>query len=401
MDLLLTVDNAGKKYSRDFKSSLRSGARGLMRSYLRERSGETKGATLDVQEFWAIRDVSFELRRGEVLGILGQNGAGKSTLLKCIAGKLKLDTGRVELNGRIGHLLEMSAGFEPALTGRENVRMRGRLMNLVGKELDHYVEEVADFAELDEFFDSPVQFYSSGMRSRLGFSASSVMKPDVLILDEVLAVGDLSFRLKCYQRINEMTREAAVLFVSHSLGQVSRMCNRGIFLQKGRVIHDGNIQQAIALYQERLGDINENGKRHTLNAELVDLVLYVSNSPLREGQRVSYGEQLALAINISRLPKGIQVRILLKEVTSNVLMEWNSTRSDIEWPADPGWLMADIGNAEFNPGAYSLSVLISSSDGLDQLCLSDSVSFRVTGELFLGSALQRLARWTFLDKVEE
>ena len=396
MESLLKVEQVGKKYSRDFKTSLRSGAHTLIRSYLGERSAPTK---LEAQEFWAVRDVSFELHRGEILAILGQNGAGKSTLLKCIAGKLRLDAGSVTLNGRIGHLLEMSAGFEPMLTGQENVRLRGRLMNLRGKELDAYIEGVAVFADLDEFFDSPVQFYSSGMRARLGFAASTVMTPDVLILDEVLAVGDLSFRLKCYERISEMARNAAVLFVSHSLGQVARMCNRGIYLEKGRVLYDGEVQQAIAIYQEKLGQGNEKTKRHVLNPDLVGITLLASGKPITAGQKISYGENLTLDIDVSRVPRHSQLRVLLQDAVNGLIADWNSARNPFGWPERSQRIRAEIGTAEFNPGSYSIALQVTSENGREPMCVSHSIPFRVSGELYYAVAIQRRANWIVPDEL--
>jgi lipopolysaccharide transport system ATP-binding protein len=391
MEALLKVDHVGKKYSRDLKASLRSGARTLLRSYL----GETTSSTaLAEQEFWAVRDVSFELRRGEVLAILGHNGAGKSTLLKCIAGKLKLDAGSVTLNGTIGHLLEMSAGFEQTLSGRENVRLRGRLMNLRGKALNAYVDEVAEFADLAEFFDSPLQFYSTGMRARLGFAASSAMKPDVLIIDEVLAVGDLSFRLKCYERINEMARHAAVVFVSHSLGQVARMCQRGIYLEKGRVLLDGSVQETIAMYQDKLGQRNEKATRHVLHPELVSLTLLAGGRTIEQGQAVHYGESVAVDVDISRLPARSQLRVMLQHAGSGLIADWNSARNPFPWPEPPSRVRADIGSAELNPGAYSVSLQVMSEDGREPLCISESIAFRVVGDLHYAVPIQRLATWT-------
>lgn len=393
MEPLLRVENLGKKFSRDLKASLKSGARSLIRTYLGDKQ---RAATLESKEFWAVRDVSFELRRGEVLAILGQNGAGKSTLLKCIAGKLRHDVGSVQMNGSIGHLLEMSAGFEPALSGRENARLRGRLMNLRGKALDKYVADVAEFADIGEFLDSPVQFYSSGMRARLGFAASSVMNPDILIIDEVLAVGDLSFRLKCYERINEMARNAAVLFVSHSLGQVARMCNRGLYLEKGRALYDGDVQRAITLYQDKLGHGNEKVKRHTLNPELIGLTLLASNARAGgPGHVMAYGTPLALDIDISRLPANAQIRVVLRDASQGVIMDWNSARAPLAWPDSPATLRADLGKVELSPGAYSLFVQAMSPDGVEHLCLSESIPFRVSGDYLYAVPVQRMADWKF------
>lgn len=386
MDKLVQVDGLWKKYSRDLRASVRYATRDLL--------GKSKEKELRKTEFWALQDINFSLKRGDVLGIMGHNGAGKSTLLKCIAGKLRADQGEVRLNGKLGHLLEMSAGFASKMTGRDNVSIRGRLMGMSGKELDIYVDKVKEFAGIDEFFDAPVQFYSSGMKSRLGFAASSVMEPDILIIDEVLAVGDLGFRLQCYERINELARNAAVLFVSHSLGQAARLCNRGMYLEKGKVFYDGDIQHAIALYQDHLGAANER-KRHTLNPELVSFSLIADGQACNQKNSLPYAAALALEIDVSRLPQNAQIRVLLRDASQVVLMDWNSARADITWPMSASKLKVGLGNAELGPGMYSLALQIMSPDGVDHLCLSEDVSFKVSGDMYYALPVQRQAIWEF------
>jgi lipopolysaccharide transport system ATP-binding protein len=394
-ETLLEVEGLWKKYSRDLKASVRFAAKDLFRSSI----GLMANAPPDLREteFWALKDISFTLKRGEVLALVGHNGAGKSTLLKCIAGKISADRGNIARKGEIGHLLEMSAGFVPTMTGRENVAIRGRLMGKRGKGLKRYIEEVEEFADIEEFFDSPVQFYSSGMKSRLGFAASSVIEPDILIIDEVLAVGDLAFRLRCYERINQIARNAAVLFVSHSLGQVARMCNRGIYLEKGQVLLDGSTQSAIAAYQDRLGEANEKTKRHVLNPEMISFSLLVFGDKVESGHKVQYGESLGLDIDVSKIPSKAQIRILLKDAASGLIMDWNSARNPMEWPEHPRRVRADLGKAELNPGAYSLSILVSTPDGIGQVCVSDALPFRVVGDLFYAVTIQKQADWLFME----
>lgn len=392
MSALLEIDGLWKKYSRELKSSVRYASKDLLRGAFSRSSGTQE---LRDTEFWALRDVNISLRRGEVLGVLGHNGAGKSTLLKCIAGKLVADRGTITRKGKIGFLLEMSAGFVPAMTGRDNVSVRGQLMGKSGKELKHYISAVQDFAGLNEFFDSPVQFYSSGMKSRLGFAASTVIEPDILIIDEVLAVGDLSFRLQCYERVNELARNSAVLFVSHSIGQVARMCDRGFFLEKGRVIFDGSIQQAIAIYQDKLGEQAEKKKGHVLNPDLVSFELLVDGTPVSPGQTIAYGVQMALDIDVSRLPVNARVCIFLRDSSQGVLMDWNSARSNLNWPRNATHLLACLGGAELAPGPYSLSIQVMSPDGVSHLSLSNSISFRVGGEYLNAVPIQKQADWKF------
>lgn len=396
MDALVTVEGLWKRYAKNLKASLRYAARDLWRATLSGGGPEVTETGLRQSEFWALRDIGFSLRRGDVLAIMGHNGAGKSTLLKCIAGKLKPDKGAIAVTGQMGHLLEMSAGFMPTLTGRENVRIRGRLMGISGAALDRYVDAVAAFAEIDDFFDAPVQFYSSGMRSRLGFAASSMTQPDVLIIDEVLAVGDLSFRLRCYERISEMAKNAAVLFVSHSLGQVTRICNRAVYLEKGRLLHYGDVQQAVALYQEKLSHSATRQRLPVLNPELIGLALHAGGAPAGE-TAIDYGTPLTLRMDVSRLPPRATFRVLLKDASSDLLMDWNSVRADIDWSRHTGTLAVDLGPAELNPGTYSLSVLVLDSDGNNVLCLSEAIFFRVAGALVFESPIQKKTAWTFIE----
>ena len=391
METLLQVEGLWKKYSRDLNASVRYAARELLHGV---RSDDVE---LRKTEFWALQKIDFTLRRGEVLGILGHNGAGKSTLLKCIAGKLQVDRGRVVRKGELGHLLEMSAGFTPSMSGRDNVLVRGRLMGKRGKELEYYIAQVEAFADIAEFFDAPVQFYSSGMKSRLGFAASSVISPDILIIDEALAVGDLSFRLRCYERINEIARNAAVLYVSHSVGQVARLCNRGLYLEKGQVLLDGGVQQAIELYQDKLSHGNEKARQHVLNPELVELMLLASGVTVKSGEKIGYGEPLTLEIDISRIPCCTQLRVLLQDAGSGLVMDWNSARNQMDWPESPKHVRAELGTAELNPGSYSFSLLVTSSDGRLPLCISQAIFFRVTGELYNANAIQRKAEWVFFE----
>jgi lipopolysaccharide transport system ATP-binding protein len=190
-------------------------------------------------EFWAVRGVSFELRRGECLGLIGRNGAGKTTLLKMLNGLIKPDGGSITMRGRVGALIALGTGFNPILTGRENVYVNGSILGLTKEEIDRKIEGIIEFAEIGEFIDAPVQSYSSGMQVRLGFAVATAMEPDVLILDEVLAVGDAAFQAKCMQRVSMILEKAAVVFVSHQHHLVTRICDRAIWLVNGAIRESG------------------------------------------------------------------------------------------------------------------------------------------------------------------
>lgn len=205
------------------------------------------------EDFWALKDVGFEVGRGEVIGIIGRNGAGKSTLLKILSRITKPTTGRVELRGRVGSLLEVGTGFHPELTGRENIYLNGSILGMSRGEIVRKFDEIVDFAEVERFLDTPVKRYSSGMYVRLAFAVAASLRPEVLIVDEVLAVGDMAFQRKCMGRMREVGRSGCtVLFVSHNMPAVESLCTRAVLLDGGQVVRDGGVRELIAEYQRRV-----------------------------------------------------------------------------------------------------------------------------------------------------
>ncbi len=214
-----------------------------------------KGEKIRFNEFWALKNVSFRLNKGDRLGILGLNGAGKSTLLKVIAGVYKPTTGKVTRYGHIAPMIELGAGFDPNYTGRENIFLYGSVLGFSRSFLEEKYQEILDFSELGEFIDVPIKNYSSGMKARLGFSIATVVEPEILILDEVLSVGDAKFRKKCEKKMQRMfDHGVTVLFVSHSLAQVKRLCNKAILMEHGQLIAQGNIEDVSTIYEKMLDD---------------------------------------------------------------------------------------------------------------------------------------------------
>jgi len=206
---------------------------------------------LRYKEFLALQDVTFSLEKGDRLGIMGLNGAGKSTLLKVIAGVLKASEGQVTRHGKVVPLLELGAGFDPQYTGSENIYLYGAMLGYSKAFLDEKYQQIVDFADIGDFIDVPVKNYSSGMRARLGFSIATIVEPDILILDEVLSVGDAKFRKKCEQKIMDMFDQGVtVLFVSHSEQQVKNLCTKGILLEHGKLTASGTVDEVIAKYRE-------------------------------------------------------------------------------------------------------------------------------------------------------
>jgi ABC-2 type transport system ATP-binding protein len=215
------------------------------------KSALLSGKRARYEDFWAVNDVSFEVQTGSTFGIIGSNGSGKSTLLKCIAGILHPEKGSITTQGRTAALLELGSGFHPDLSGRENVFLNGALLGLTRGELERKFDEIVDFAGLEEFIDTPVKNYSSGMAVRLGFAIAINVDPDILIIDEVLAVGDASFQQKCYQKIESFRRDGkTILFVSHGLGDVTTLCSQVLWMEKGRAKAIG---RSIDLVSDYLG----------------------------------------------------------------------------------------------------------------------------------------------------
>ncbi|HBI72911.1 MAG TPA: teichoic acid ABC transporter ATP-binding protein [Lachnospiraceae bacterium] len=208
---------------------------------------------LRYQEFWALRDISFSLNKGDRLGILGLNGAGKSTLLKIIAGVLKATEGEITIKGKVVPLLELGAGFDLQYTGAENIYLYGAVLGYSKEFIEEKYDEILEFSELGDFIDVPVKNYSSGMKARLGFSIATIVEPDILILDEVLSVGDAKFRRKSEKKIMTMFEKGVtVLFVSHSIDQVQRLCDRSILLEHGRMIANGSTDEVSKIYEDKI-----------------------------------------------------------------------------------------------------------------------------------------------------
>jgi lipopolysaccharide transport system ATP-binding protein len=280
----IRVDNLSKRYRvsqasshryRTFRESICETAAKPIRS-LRSRLGRagSNAATRDRattdDEFWALKDVSFEVKPGEVLGVVGRNGAGKSTLLKIISRITPPTHGEIEMRGRVGSLLEVGTGFHPELTGRENIFLNGAILGMTRSEIRRRFDEIVAFAEVERFLDTPVKRYSSGMYTRLAFAVASHLEPEIMIVDEVLAVGDAQFQKKCLGRMGEVSRAGrTILFVSHNMSAIKSLCTRGILIEGGQITHDGTTDEVVNRYlaagsgMARTGVIPDNAPRYS------------------------------------------------------------------------------------------------------------------------------------------
>jgi lipopolysaccharide transport system ATP-binding protein len=253
---IIEIKNIGKKYNithqRGGYVTLRDILANIVRSpfaFLKTKAKQVAGFEKK-EEFWALKNVSFNIKRGEVIGIIGANGAGKSTLLKILSQITPPTTGEIILRGRVGSLLEVGTGFHPELTGRENIFLNGAILGMKKKEIARKFDEIVEFAGIEKFLDTPVKYYSSGMYVRLAFSVAAHMEPDILIVDEVLAVGDDKFQKKCLGKMDDIAKKEGrtILFVSHNISAITRLCQRVVLLNKGEIIKDGPSAEVANVY---------------------------------------------------------------------------------------------------------------------------------------------------------
>ncbi|MBI3596525.1 MAG: ABC transporter ATP-binding protein [Nitrospirae bacterium] len=247
--------------------------------------------------FYALRDVSFELKRGEAVGIIGPNGAGKSTILKLLAGATKSSSGTVMTKGKIGAMIELSAGFHPELTGRENIYLYGAIIGMKKSDIDRKYDEIIEFSGLEKFIDTPIKRYSSGMYARLGFSVSAHLDPDILLVDEVLSVGDYIFQDKCISKMKDFRdSNKTIIYVSHNLDSVRKLCGRAILLKEGRVAYDGAIEEAIRMYYEVMSE-KQKGEKLARSFRFIELRL--TNSSGQEVKTFEAGEKAVFELKIA------------------------------------------------------------------------------------------------------
>ena len=246
-DIAIKVEKVSKKYCKSLKRSMWYGIQDIARNMIGLRSHSDH---LRKDEFWALNDISFEVKRGETVGIIGDNGAGKTTLLQLLNGIFWPDKGKITIRGRVGSLIMIGAGFHPLLTGRENIPLNGTILGMTKKEIDERLNSIIEFADIGEFIDVPVKFYSSGMFVRLGFAIAVHCNPDILLVDEVLAVGDWDFTLKCYRKIaNFRLKGGTIVLVSHNLSLVKEVCNKAIWINNGIIGAMGEVGYAITAYE--------------------------------------------------------------------------------------------------------------------------------------------------------
>ncbi len=385
-EVLIKAEHVSKRFCKSLRRSLWYGVTEVLRSlnplgHARELSkeGPVSDDELRKDEFWSLRDVSFEVRRGECLGLIGHNGAGKSTLLKILNGLIPPDRGRITMRGRIGAMIELGAGFNPILTGRENIYNQAALLGFTAEEVRRKFDEIVAFSEIEHAIDTPVQNYSSGMKIRLGFSVFAHLEPDVLLIDEVLAVGDVGFRMKSLNKMSELMNRCAVIFVTHSMPQVFRVCSQIMLLSHGKPAYQGrDVANGVAKYfDEFAGD----QQAITGSGEAVVTDVSVTNgdetATMLETLKLPFGSDITVDVSLKIHPAIRRCRIQLLFWNAELLPVLDVMGSDLsgylfDVPADGRvQVRSIIRHVLLNAGKYSVSIIVLSED-LKVLCRHDS-----------------------------
>jgi lipopolysaccharide transport system ATP-binding protein len=378
-DTVISVENLSKSYfigldgSQEAYRSLRDTLVRHGKDYFRKAADMARGRHIiqgdSVQEFWALKDVSFEVNRGEVLGIIGRNGAGKSTLLKILSRITEPTAGRVILNGRVASLLEVGTGFHPELTGRENIFLNGAILGMHRAEIKRKFDEIVEFAEVEKFLDTPVKRYSSGMYVRLAFGVAAHLEPEILVVDEVLAVGDAQFQKKCLGKIQEVAQSGrTVLFVSHNMAAVETLCSRGIVLNAGRLVYSGAVREALTSYQslqtQILTEVSKRTDRKGSGAARCINVSVVGNERHAETIIKSGGNfEVIFEVESKTIINNLLPSVnLTNDLGQRIVTFWSGfTGSAITLQPGVSRVILHVRRLDLIPGTYSLSAVL----GLD------------------------------------
>jgi lipopolysaccharide transport system ATP-binding protein len=397
MQSIITVENLGKQYRLGTQGAAYATLREAITNALRSRRdpGRENGNSSQ-QTIWALRDVSFEIQPGEVVGIIGRNGAGKSTLLKILSRVTEPTTGRVKLFGRVGSLLEVGTGFHPELTGRENVFLNGSILGMSRKEILRRFDEIVAFAEVEKFVDTPVKRFSSGMYLRLAFAVAAHLEPEILIVDEVLAVGDAAFQQRCLGRMREVaTAGRTVLFVSHNMAAISALCSKAMVLSQGSIDFPiGDVRTAVDKYLSRVTEIThtELARRTDRQGEgrirIVHFAVFDGDG--NEQEYLSSGQEVDLRIYYecreNPRPKNVTVAIGISSLAGGfvALLSNQLTAEAFDQLPDRGVFSCRLPKLALAPGSYILNLIVRQNDVV-QDWIQEAVNMTVEAGDFYGT----------------
>jgi lipopolysaccharide transport system ATP-binding protein len=408
-DVVIRVERLGKQFTirgikehyKTLRASLSRAASAPFRTVRRIVRPRPQSSFIFAERFWALKEVSFEVKHGEVLGVIGQNGAGKSTLFKILSRITEPTEGYADIDGRVGSLLEVGTGFHSELTGRENVYLNGAILGMRRHEIDRKFDEIVDFAEVSRFIDTPVKHYSSGMYLRLAFAVAAHLEPEILIVDEVLAVGDAAFQRKCMGKMSQVASEGrTVLFVSHNMSAVARLCHTALLLQQGRVVGRGDVQSVIQQYMDR-SVLLAGEKRFELADRPAIRIREVAFTGIRildaHGKvsptvNLTQGATLEIQYRVTHPVRGAQISFRLwnsETVCVLTSTDFDSDLSRAEQTLEPGDYVAVclLPGHLLRPGSYwvDLVAVIPGTKNLDEM--PQSIGFEVLDDGSIDSAL--------------
>lgn len=391
MDNVIEFNKVWKKFRKGEKfNSLRDAIPNLFRS---KKAEQKKGIMLEEKEFWAVKDVDFKIQKGEVVGIIGPNGAGKSTILKLLSGIIVPNKGDMKVTGRLSALIEVTAGFHPELTGRENVYLNGTILGMKKKEIDDQFEKIVEFSGIKEFIDTPVKRYSSGMFSRLGFSVAAHVNPDVLLVDEVLSVGDIAFQAKCAEKMRELLNSGVtIILVSHNIALIENLCKRVILLNKGKIQKEGSAEEVIPYYENLVFKEQESELKDKLSdsdykvkisdespVNFTDILLL--NDKGEKKDNFFLDEEFIVKMEYEARKK-IESPVFSLEIirADGVLCCASNTKMgdlNINFIEGKGSLKVSFGKLNLGPGIYSVKVVVWDRDVLHPYVIRKDNVFRV------------------------
>ncbi len=372
-DTVIKVDNLSKKYvirheQRERYTALRDvmtrGVKNFGKRLLAPFTPDSSPFTASQEDFWALKDVSFEIKQGDRVGIIGRNGAGKSTLLKLLSRITEPTTGRIEITGRVASLLEVGTGFHPELTGRENIYLNGAILGMARAEIKKKFDEIVAFAEIEKFLDTPVKRYSSGMYVRLAFAVAAHLEPEILIVDEVLAVGDAQFQKKCLGKMEEVSRNwgKTLLFVSHNLNAINALCSSAKLLENGVMKYQGHVSSAIEKYLITHSSNEKNISQYRLTKVLED-VYFESIEMVSANNRLFYNDDVKFKLTIAskRAVKKLSIGGTIFNSMGTPIGAFVSNEIDIE-KNDLKKVVLGIADTKLSPGSYYMGFSIGRGD---------------------------------------
>lgn len=417
---IIEVKNISKKYVIGHQKTRYNSLRDDLTSAVKKPIDWVRGTRNQKEEFWALKDINFSVEKGEVLGIIGANGAGKSTLLKILSRITPPTEGMIKMQGRVGSLLEVGTGFHPELTGRENIYLNGAILGMKRKEIAKKFDEIVEFAGIEKFLDTPVKHYSSGMHVRLAFSVAAHLEPDILIVDEVLAVGDAEFQKKSLGKMEEITKKdgRTILFVSHNMAAVKSLCSKAILLDGGKIIMEGSVQDVVNKYSSSIG-INskidllkiKHNNRHQEFGILSMLSIYDSNynpcSTFSMGDSVIFKISVHCKKYLKNAEVGVKISSSLGVAIHYFTSIWEGLRVDL----DPGDYVFEVVIPQILllPGKYIIGAWLlkegyPSDDSVQDITMIEIISSDITGYsanfnkyAYNGGEVYALSKWKLIN----